>query len=64
MNDRDFLCWLEDRIIHVYGENPNVDYLIRLRKVALKQDTSGYVWRLKAAIWILVVALICSALFR
>jgi len=27
------LQWIHDRIIHVYGESENVDFLIRIRKI-------------------------------
>ena len=33
MSDKDFLQWIHDRLIHVYGENLKVDYLHRLRKI-------------------------------
>ncbi len=33
MSDRSFLQWLEDRIVSVYGENRNVDFLHRLRAI-------------------------------
>lgn len=34
MNDKDFLGWIADRLIHMYGESPNTDFIIRLRKMA------------------------------
>lgn len=34
MNDQEFLNWLARRIEEQYGENPNVDFLHRLRKIA------------------------------
>lgn len=30
----DFLDWVADRLVNVYGENPNVDFVIELRKRA------------------------------
>ena len=30
MKDREFLIWLYKRMISVYGENPNTDFLYRL----------------------------------
>lgn len=33
MNDKEFLKWVHDRIVNVYGESPNVDFLIRLREI-------------------------------
>lgn len=31
--DTEFLTWLKDRLIHVYGVNPNVDYVLRLEQI-------------------------------
>ncbi|MCP3941084.1 MAG: hypothetical protein GY710_06330 [Desulfobacteraceae bacterium] len=33
MKDKEFLQWIHDRIIEVYGENKNIDFLHRLRKI-------------------------------
>lgn len=33
MTDKEFLNWIIDRLIHVYGESPNVDFVHRLRKI-------------------------------
>jgi hypothetical protein len=45
--DSDFLDWLTDRLIHVYGENPGTDFVLRTREMAnearsreLKEKTS------------------------
>jgi hypothetical protein len=27
----DFLNWIADRLVHVHGENPNLDYILSLR---------------------------------
>lgn len=32
--DAEFLSWLADRLINVYGESPNVDFVHKLRSVA------------------------------
>ncbi len=37
--DKEHLQFIHDRIIEVYGENENVDFLIRMRKIIDKQDT-------------------------
>jgi hypothetical protein len=37
MTDKVFLLWLRDRLVHVYNENPNVDFVARLEEIALKQ---------------------------
>ncbi len=34
MNDAEFLDWLADRLIYVYGEGPNVSYVHRLRDMS------------------------------
>jgi hypothetical protein len=32
--DAAFLDWLADRLVHVYGESPNVDFVLRLREIS------------------------------
>lgn len=32
--DSEFLSWLADRLVHVYGENPNVDFVHATRRIA------------------------------
>lgn len=39
MNDKEFLEWLIDRLVHVYNESPNTDFIHKLRKIA---DKIGY----------------------
>lgn len=34
MSKKEFLLWLIERLVEVYGENPNADFLIRLKKIA------------------------------
>lgn len=34
MTDKEFLNWIIDRLVHVYNESPNVDFIHRLRKIA------------------------------
>lgn len=34
MKDKEFLEWLIDRLVHVYGESPNVDFIHKLKKIA------------------------------
>ena len=34
MSDREFLEWIRDRLVHVYGESPYVDFVQRLGKIA------------------------------
>ena len=40
MNDAEFLQWIYSRLQNVHEENPNVDYMIRLRGIitVLKQE--------------------------
>ena len=33
MSDSEHLQWIHDRIVNVYGENENVDFLIRFRTI-------------------------------
>ncbi len=33
----DFLDWLADRLINVYGESPNIDFVLALQRKAAKQ---------------------------
>ena len=33
MEDRAFLCWLHERLQHVHGESPYVDYMHKLRAI-------------------------------
>lgn len=37
MNDREFLCWLHERLVIVHGEDRCVDYMHKLR--AIIRDT-------------------------
>lgn len=38
-NDKEFLNWLADRLVHVYGESPNVDFVHKLRAIAKNMAT-------------------------
>lgn len=33
MYDRDFLIWIHERLEHVHGEDPLVDYMHKLRAI-------------------------------
>lgn len=33
MRDREFLMWLHERLEHVHGESPIVDYMHKLRAI-------------------------------
>lgn len=32
--DAEFLHWIVDRLINVYGESPNIDFVHRVRSIA------------------------------
>lgn len=34
VNTPDFLDWMAERLIHVYGESPNIDFVLSLRERA------------------------------
>lgn len=34
--DKCFLNWVADRLVHVYGESPNADFVLKLREFAEK----------------------------
>lgn len=34
--DQPFLDWVADRLVHVYHESPNVDFVLKLRKMATR----------------------------
>ena len=36
MRDYDFLMWLADRLVNVYKENDSVDFVHKLKDVALR----------------------------
>lgn len=38
MTDKEFLTWIRDRIVNVYGENPNVDFILRLNEIIKKTE--------------------------
>jgi len=34
---REHLLWIYSRLIYIHGENPNVDYMIRFKKILDKE---------------------------
>lgn len=38
MNDTEFLRWIRDRLVHVYKESPNTDFVLRLDKIIERFD--------------------------
>lgn len=40
MNNSQFLLWLSDRIVNVYGESENIDFVLKLRELASEQPES------------------------
>lgn len=39
MESKEFLNWLADRLVNVYGESPNVDFVIKTRDIPNKYDS-------------------------
>ena len=39
MTDGKFLFWLTERLVHVYKESPNVDFVQKLREIAMDTRT-------------------------
>lgn len=33
MTTKEFLIWIYERLVNVYRENPNTDYMIRLKTI-------------------------------
>ena len=40
-NDAEFLLWIADRLVFVYGESPNIDFVLKLRKIARAMAEGG-----------------------
>ena len=40
MRDKLFLQWIHERLLHVHGENVNVDYMHKLRAIIAATDES------------------------
>ncbi len=40
MSDKEHLKWIHDRIVNVYGESENVDFLIRMREIIQTFNTN------------------------
>jgi len=38
MKNSDFLYWLRDRLINVYGEDPHLDFIVKLNEIAKKME--------------------------
>lgn len=47
MTDAEFLRWMADRLVHVYGESPNVDFVQHLREIADRVDALNAAERAK-----------------
>jgi hypothetical protein len=39
MTDAEVVSWIADRLVYVYGESENVDFVLRLRAIALRLET-------------------------
>ena len=44
MKDSEFLFWLRDRIINVYGEDPHIDCVQKLYSIARKVEDDENYW--------------------
>ena len=40
MTNKEHLQWIHDRIVNVYGESENVDFLIRMREIIKTFNTN------------------------
>lgn len=40
MSDKEFLNWLADRLVHVYGESPNIDFVHRLKSIVDRMENA------------------------
>ena len=38
MYDKDFLVWIHSRLVELYGEDPNVDYMYKFRAIIRATD--------------------------
>jgi len=38
MKDSDFLYWLRDRLINVYGEDPHLDFVMKFNEIVKKME--------------------------
>jgi hypothetical protein len=41
LTDAEFLTWIRDRLVHVYGESPNVDFVHRLNAIIEAQPEAA-----------------------
>lgn len=47
MNDKEFLYWIVDRLTNVFGEDPNADFIHRLKSIGNKIEfLEKHNWRL------------------
>lgn len=40
MTDKEFLDWLADRLVYVYDESPNVNFVHKLKNIAKNIDAN------------------------
>lgn len=41
LSDSRFLTWIADRLVHIYSESPNVDFVLKLRSIAKNMDKTN-----------------------
>ena len=44
MTDAAFLQWVADRFVYVYGESPNVDFVLRLKRIQRTHQDAQDEW--------------------
>lgn len=53
MTDAEMLDWVADRLVHQYGESEYVDFVVRLRRIALRlavlDNTMGIIFSKRGA---------------
>lgn len=42
MTDSDFLRWLAERLVNVYKEDPNTDFVLKLKSIADELEDAAY----------------------
>ena len=51
MTNKEFLHWIADRLVHIHGENPHVDFLLKLREIANEQEKTPMTKTLYLNVW-------------
>lgn len=51
MTNKEFLQWIHDRLVNTYGENPNYDYMHRLREIIDTDDETDWEIVKRKVVW-------------